>query len=199
MSMIKDQWVGRQKLAIEHPLMHQRIPFEKRITHRSMVDERTVERLDLLESQHWVAWPQGATIQSIVSQSCVWEEGREKRETHMRAIAGPQNILSQPLSRTAQQLVPTTALRMSLRSIGKWQLCMDKLLCRASRAAGRMDRTCHLGSRKNVTSTFRPLSSKPAVLGYQLYKSTVFMFTSSEAIEKNCCSSHVNSNHLASR
>ncbi|KAH0194445.1 hypothetical protein KCU70_g311, partial [Aureobasidium melanogenum] len=49
MSMIKDQWVGRQKLAIEHPLMHQRIPFEKRITHRSMVDERTVERLDLLE------------------------------------------------------------------------------------------------------------------------------------------------------
>ncbi|KAH0250421.1 hypothetical protein KCV00_g318, partial [Aureobasidium melanogenum] len=68
MSMIKDQWVGRQKLAIEHPLMHQRIPFEKRITHRSMVDERTVERLDLLESQHWVAWPQGATIQSIVSQ-----------------------------------------------------------------------------------------------------------------------------------
>lgn len=45
-----------------------------------MVDERTVERLDLLESQHWVAWPQGATIQSIGSQSCVWEEGREERE-----------------------------------------------------------------------------------------------------------------------
>lgn len=48
-----------------------------------MMDERTVERLDLLESQHWVAWPQGATIQAIGSQSCVWER-KEERETAAR-------------------------------------------------------------------------------------------------------------------